>query len=49
MSDNTFKFLTVFLAMAALAVALVQTRHMLSTSPGTSPACTVVGSSTSCR
>lgn len=50
MSDNTYKFLTVFLATAALVVALVQTRHMMSgTNAREPPACTLAGSSTPCR
>lgn len=50
MSDNTYKYLTVFLAVAALTVGIIQTRHMMSgTVPGAAPACTVTGSSTPCR
>lgn len=50
MSDNTYKYLTVFLAVAALAVALLKTQIIASGStPGEAPACTDTGSSTPCR
>lgn len=50
MNDNTYKFLTVSLATAALVVALIQTRHMMSgTNAGEPPACAFSESTAPCR